>query len=76
MTITRPWRLMILHFSHIGFTDGLTFTAATSKSPVFFFPRRARGRFFPLARGVDMLRISRFGGRRLQKPGVLSAPLL
>lgn len=26
MTITRPLRLIILHFSHIGFTDGLTFT--------------------------------------------------
>lgn len=25
MTITLPLRLMILHFSQIGFTDGLTF---------------------------------------------------
>jgi hypothetical protein len=25
MTSTVPWRRMILHFSHIGFTDGLTF---------------------------------------------------
>lgn len=25
MTITRPFLLMILHFSHMGFTDGLTF---------------------------------------------------
>jgi hypothetical protein len=25
MTRTTPWRRMILHFSHIGFTDGLTF---------------------------------------------------
>ena len=25
MTITRPLRRMILHFSQIGFTDGLTF---------------------------------------------------
>jgi hypothetical protein len=25
MTRTRPFRRMILHFSHIGFTDGLTF---------------------------------------------------
>src|SRR5919204_2572505 len=25
MTRTRPWRRMILHFSHIGFTDGRTF---------------------------------------------------
>jgi hypothetical protein len=25
MTSTAPWRRMILHFSHIGFTDGLTF---------------------------------------------------
>ena len=25
MTITLPLRLMILHFSHMGFTEGLTF---------------------------------------------------
>src|SRR4051794_17149645 len=25
MTRTAPWRRMILHFSHIGFTDGRTF---------------------------------------------------
>jgi hypothetical protein len=25
MTNTAPWRRMILHFSHIGLTDGLTF---------------------------------------------------
>ncbi len=25
MTMTLPLRLMILHFSHMGFTDGLTF---------------------------------------------------
>jgi len=25
ITRTTPWRRMILHFSHIGFTDGLTF---------------------------------------------------
>jgi len=25
MTSTAPWRRMILHFSHIGLTDGLTF---------------------------------------------------
>ena len=25
ITITRPLRLMILHFSHMGLTDGLTF---------------------------------------------------
>src|SRR4051795_6303526 len=25
MTATAPWRRMILHFSHIGFTDGRTF---------------------------------------------------
>jgi hypothetical protein len=25
MTRTAPWRRMILHFSHIGLTDGLTF---------------------------------------------------
>jgi hypothetical protein len=30
MTITRPLRLMILHFSHIGFTDGLTFIFSAS----------------------------------------------
>jgi hypothetical protein len=25
ITKTTPWRRMILHFSHIGLTDGLTF---------------------------------------------------
>jgi hypothetical protein len=25
MTSTTPWRRMILHFSHIGLTDGRTF---------------------------------------------------
>jgi hypothetical protein len=25
ITNTTPWRRMILHFSHIGLTDGLTF---------------------------------------------------
>jgi hypothetical protein len=25
ITSTTPWRRMILHFSHIGLTDGLTF---------------------------------------------------
>jgi hypothetical protein len=27
MTITLPWRRMTLHFSHMGLTLGLTFTA-------------------------------------------------
>jgi hypothetical protein len=26
ITSTRPWRRMILHFSHIGLTEGRTFT--------------------------------------------------
>jgi hypothetical protein len=30
MTITLPLRRMTLHFSQIGFTDGLTFMADTS----------------------------------------------
>jgi hypothetical protein len=25
ITSTTPWRRMILHFSHMGLTDGLTF---------------------------------------------------
>jgi len=32
MTITLPLRLIILHFSQIGFTDGLTFMRYTSLS--------------------------------------------
>jgi hypothetical protein len=35
MTITLPWRLMTLHFSHMGFTDGLTFMI---KPPLFASP--------------------------------------
>jgi hypothetical protein len=31
MTSTRPLRRMILHFSHIGLTDGLTFTEFVSR---------------------------------------------
>ena len=30
MTMTLPLRLMILHFSHMGFTEGLTFICCTS----------------------------------------------
>jgi hypothetical protein len=30
--MTRPWRLIIRHFSHIFLTDGLTFIAALSLS--------------------------------------------
>jgi hypothetical protein len=29
MTRTAPWRRITLHFSHIFFTDGRTFTAAS-----------------------------------------------
>jgi hypothetical protein len=31
ITSTAPWRRMILHFSHIGLTDGRTFTGAFRK---------------------------------------------
>jgi hypothetical protein len=31
MTSTRPCRRMILHFSHIGLTDGRTFTSLRSR---------------------------------------------
>jgi len=33
ITRTTPWRLMILHLSHIFFTDGLTFTMKPPFSP-------------------------------------------
>jgi hypothetical protein len=33
MTMTLPLRLMILHFSHMGLTDGLTFITFTSCKP-------------------------------------------
>jgi len=32
ITSTAPWRRMILHFSHIGFTDGRTFMGPFSKT--------------------------------------------
>jgi hypothetical protein len=38
MTSTAPWRRMILHFSHIGLTDGLTFMI-----PFGWFPRPGSG---------------------------------
>jgi len=31
MTKTAPWRRMILHFSHIGLTDGRTFMVPFNK---------------------------------------------
>src|SRR5688500_10913586 len=34
MTITTPWRRMILHFSQMGLTLGLTFTSCSSASLV------------------------------------------
>ena len=36
MTMTLPLRLMILHFSHMGFTEGLTFICYTSCC--YFYP--------------------------------------
>src|SRR2546423_12083959 len=33
MTSTAPWRRMILHFSHIGLTDGRTFMGPFEWSP-------------------------------------------
>jgi len=35
ITSTRPCRRMILHFSHIGLTDGLTFTSLRSRGGWF-----------------------------------------
>src|SRR6266511_5604013 len=42
MTRTRPWRRMILHRSHIFFTDGRTFIARTSPSLVAVHDPAAR----------------------------------
>src|SRR6478735_2222446 len=65
MTRTAPWRRMILHFSHIGLTDGRTFNGSLSdlvpatglwlplRLPL---PRRgvgARGRNSPLSATSD-----------------------
>jgi hypothetical protein len=33
ITSTRPWRRMILHFSHIGLTDGRTFMCPFGLDP-------------------------------------------
>src|SRR4051794_28595117 len=33
ITRTRPWRRMILHFSHIGLTDGRTFMCPFGRDP-------------------------------------------
>jgi hypothetical protein len=38
MTMTRPLRLMILHFSQMGFTEGLTFM--TTVPPIFIGSRQ------------------------------------
>ena len=40
MTMTRPLRRMTLHFSHMGFTDGLTFIVLNhsfQRFQVFYF---------------------------------------
>ena len=61
MTMTRPLRLMILHFSQMGFTDGRTFIVIPSLSgSVFAAPgdpasgqiigREFNGNFIP---GID-----------------------
>src|SRR6266545_3183164 len=42
MTRTRPWRRMILHRSHIFFTDGRTFIVRTSPSLVAIHDPAAR----------------------------------
>jgi len=36
MTMTFPLRFMILHFSHMGFTEGLTFMILTLHNEVWF----------------------------------------
>jgi len=47
MTITLPLRFIILHFSHIGFTDDLTFIVSSyaHKSFIILYPTRARKNF-------------------------------
>src|SRR3954471_17021036 len=59
MTRTRPLRRMILHFSHIGFTDGLTFMCpfglicATRLWLPFRLPLHARSKVFRARMGRD-----------------------
>ena len=48
MIMTRPLRLMILHFSHIGFTEGLTFIVGSSNKILLTIRRRRAG--LPLIR--------------------------
>ena len=48
MTRTRPFRRMILHFSHMGLTDGRTFTVASLSYLIYQFLRcRSGDRFGP-----------------------------
>ncbi len=42
MTMTRPWRRITLHFSHIAFTLGRTFTVSSPDS--YRFDSRAQHR--------------------------------
>src|ERR1051325_6174934 len=62
MTSTRPWRRMILHFSHIGLTDGRTFMIPFGwfQSPRLWQPGR-------LQRAVVYARVVR---RRLEWNGL------
>ena len=70
ITITRPWRLMILHFSQIRLTDGRTFNAVLSfrrpraaELPAIgaAFPGLPRRRCYTLWRYVMRPRVKSYG---------------
>jgi hypothetical protein len=67
ITNTTPWRRMILHFSHIGLTDGLTFmipfggwVPATRLWLPLRLPLPSRGYAITRANGVALGQDSRY----------------
>src|SRR5437588_13050111 len=58
MTRTRPLRRMILHFSHIGLTDGRTFTLVSLSSEGYLGPPARLWR--PLQVAATVLRSAPF----------------
>ena len=67
--MTLPLRLMTLHFSHMGFTDGLTFIVKNLLN-AFMAPRRRKPRFAcgSSSPSVDHAGVAAFGRPLVARP--------
>src|SRR3954453_22863951 len=68
ITRTAPWRRMILHFSHIGLTDGRTFTETFRKTGVRERAGALATRPARIAAGSGRPELRRGGGARVGVP--------